>query len=93
MAAMADMTTGVMNTEDVVMTATVMSITDAIIGLMATGNGFMLRRRLSMRRLHRRASVFLYHWVAKSNASGRPFIADPKQHAVPYQLLGLRIIW
>jgi hypothetical protein len=79
MAAMADMTTGVMNTEAVVMTATAMSIAGAIMGLMVTGNGFMLRRRLSMRRLHRRASVYLY---AKSIASGREFISDPKQHAV-----------
>ena len=67
MNARGNMTTAVMSIEDVVMTATAMSITDAIIGLMATGNGFMLRRRLSMHRLHRRASVSFYHFVAKRN--------------------------
>ena len=67
MAAMADMTTGVMNTEDAAMTATAMSITEAIMGLMATGNEFMLRRRSSIHRLQPLASVSFYQLVAKGN--------------------------
>ncbi len=53
------MTRAVTRTEAVAMTAATMCMSEAgvFIGLMATGNEFMSRRRSSMHRLHRRASV------------------------------------
>ena len=57
------MTTAVTSKEDAVMTAATMCMSEAgvFIGLMATGNEFISRRRSSMHRLRRRVSVSFSH--------------------------------
>ena len=65
------MTTAVTSTEGMGMTAAGMTTTGVIIGLMATGKDIMLRRRLSMHRLQRRASVSFCHFTAKGIGSRR----------------------
>jgi hypothetical protein len=55
-------TATVTSTEDEGMTATVMCEAGVCTGLMATVNRFMSRRRYTMNRLHRRASVSFYHF-------------------------------
>lgn len=56
-----NMTTAVTSTEDAGMTATAMREAGDTTGLMATGKGFMSRRRFTMNRHQRRASVSFSH--------------------------------
>ena len=79
MNARGNMTMAVMSTKDAGMTAPALSMAGAIIGLMVTVNGCMLRRRLSMHRPSAGHQYLFAIWSLKVIASGQLFIADPKQ--------------